>query len=74
MCTQACQTLHTYIYIYMLQTNMLSLPWSRTVPPWEPVKRASMARKSIGIDFASLSVSSFLKYACATEILLIKYW
>ena len=48
---------------------MLSLPWSRTVPPCKPVKRPSVALKSMGLAFVSPSVCF-----ARTEILLIKCW
>ena len=52
---------------------MLSLPWSRTMAPWKPVKRPYMVLKSMGSAFTSHSVS-FPKHACTIEILLIKCW
>ena len=49
---------------------MLSLPWSRAAPPCKPVKRPSVALKSVGLALASQSVC----FARTTEILLIECW
>ena len=51
---------------------MLSLPWSRTVPPCKPVNGPSVALESMGFAFASQHVC----FARTTEIVLIniKCW